>query len=124
MPIMPNPQPLSGFELPEGAVTMCSSYTGDCLWFTVDDGPQVPGHAPRIRMGDAAGTFQPHTVEGHELAFFARSFIAEMVRRGGLADVQDWLDRSPEAEPFPPEVYDVIQRDTADRLAELAKQHA
>jgi hypothetical protein len=110
---------LEQFELPEGAVTFCSSYTGDCLWFRKSKAAAEPGQAPRITMGDAGASFQPHDVQGHELYFFAQNLVAEVARRGGQEAVQAMIDGAHDG--FDPEVYDIIQEDLANRLAELAR---
>jgi hypothetical protein len=115
----PEPSPLDALNLPEGAVTFCSSYTGDCLWFKRSKTPAEPGKAPRITMGDAGESFQRHDVMGHELWFFAQNLVAEVSRRGGPEAVQEMIDGAHDG--FDPDVYEIIRRDTAERLAELAR---
>jgi hypothetical protein len=115
----PVPSPLEKLNLPEGAITFCSSYAGDCLYFIRSKAPQVPGQAPKIRMGDAGGSFQPHDVLGHELWFFAQNLVAEVARRGGQEAVQAMIDGAHDG--FDPEIFDIIQKDTSNKLAEMAK---
>ena len=118
MPIQqPDPQPLS---LPDLAVTFCSSYTGDCIWVRKSPTPQEPGQAPKIQMGDAADSFPRHDVAGHELHFFSAAYTRAVFLHGGLDAVVAMIESS--HEDFNEEVYEIIQRDLRNRLAELAKQ--